>query len=476
MSRKDKDYSEKIDYGQVSPHDEDTEHAVIATCMRYNESYNEYGDLLNTDLFYYKKEKVIFKCVEGLLKEGKMTDINSLFSYAQTHGLVEENLLTKYTFVEIFQKASRDTFYNDIMRLRELQKRRAAWHQLQVAAVKVYDMTEDIDESVNGVITVLSELGQDTGMEGVYSFGDAIGELRTIVQDNMAGKLNFLRTGFRIFDRYYLLRPNTMTVIAAFTSVGKSALALNIAVNVARAGIPVGYYSLEMGKSELAARTISGTATLTASEILNRQLQGGEIGMFENAASQYENLPIYIDERSTIAFDKTIRSIRTMRKKKGIGLAIIDYLQIYTQVGESTEASLAYMARAAKNVAKELGIPVILLSQLNRSSAHPSIKMLRGSGQIEESADNIVLIDRPEAYPNNEVQKYEGEFANEDTHDTALFILAKGRGVGTGCALVGFEGRYTQFYEKEPEANTQAGSEPAPEPVEARPIGDEVPF
>jgi len=462
------------DMQQISPHDVDVEECVLATIMRYNEVYNEYCDLLSPDLFYYEREREMFRVVDGVLKAGKMSDINTLYAYSQSLGIKDE-ILSRYSFVEIFQKSSRETFYSDVMRLRELYKRRTAWRVLQLAAHKLYDLTEDVDESIEGAVTALGELGTSTSMEGVYSFGDALNELRTIVSDNRAGKLNFLRTGFNLFDRYYLLRPNTMTVIAAFTSVGKSALALNIAINVARAGIPVGYYSLEMGKSELAARGISGTAGLKAGEILNRQLQGTEISMFENAAKQYDSLPIYIDERSTVAFDKTIRSIRTMRKKKGIGLAIIDYLQIYTQVGDSTEASLAYMARASKNIAKELGIPVILLSQLSRGAAHPSIKMLRGSGQIEESADNIVLIDRPEAYPNNEVQKYEGEYANAETHNTALFILAKGRGVGTGTALVGFDGRYTQFFEREDAEYKEQFEQQAP-PIEARPMGAEVPF
>jgi replicative DNA helicase len=106
-------------------------------------------------------------------------------------------------------------------------------------------------------------------------------------------------------------------------------------------------------------------------------------------------------------------------------------------------------------VAKELGIAIILISQLNRSALHPSIKMLRGSGQIEESADNVVLIDRPEAYPDNKVTKYEGEFKNVSIKNTAKLILAKGRGVGTGSALVGFNGVKTQFYEIE---QTEAGN------------------
>lgn len=136
-----------------------------------------------------------------------------------------------------------------------------------------------------------------------------------------------------------------------------------------------------------------------------------------------------------------------MAKTKGVKLVVIDYLQIYNQTAESEEQGMSYMARACKNIAKETGVAVIALSQLNRSALHPSIRMLRGSGQIEESADNIVLIDRPEAYPDNKVKKYEGEFSDVSIENTAKLILSKGRGVGTGCALVGWKGQCTSFYE-----------------------------
>ena len=134
-----------------------------------------------------------------------------------------------------------------------------------------------------------------------------------------------------------------------------------------------------------------------------------------------------------------------MVKTKGVRLVVIDYLQIYAQLTEDMEQSISYMARTAKNVAKELGIAVILISQLNRSALHPSIKMLRGSGQIEESADNVVLIDRPDAYPDNKVTKYEGEFKDVSVKGTAKLILSKGRGVGTGAELVAFDRFHTRF-------------------------------
>lgn len=225
-----------------------------------------------------------------------------------------------------------------------------------------------------------------------------------------------------------------------------TSLAMNITMNTARLGNPVAYYSLEMGKSELAARVLSGKAGISSSVIVNCKLEEYQLKQFDKAVGETEDLPIYIDERATVSFDNTITSIRSLVRTKGIKLAVIDYLQIYSQVGNSVEASLAYMARSAKNIAKECGVAVILLSQLSRGSSHPSINQLRGSGQIEESADNIVLIDRPEAFPDNST-KYEGDFHDESTHGTAKLILAKGRGVGTGNALVGFDGRFTQFYE-----------------------------
>ena len=435
-----------LNQAQEQPCDTNTEAAVLATLMRYDTFYNENADLLSENLFYSQTNKAIFKCIEGVNSEGHLTDINSLADYATRKGIGKDIGLNRMDFVGIVQLANTNTFKQNLDRLLTLSHRRSLWMQLQIAAQKALDLTVNPDLTVNELIGVLNDIGCTSNDTGIYTFSQAIDELNHIVLDNEIGKRTYITTGFTLFDDFFLLRPNTLTVIAAFTSVGKSALAMNIAINAARSGVGVAYYSLEMGKSELAARGLSGDAQVSASIIMNQQLSTYQKQGFQLAMEKNKNLPIYIDERSTVAFDRTIRSIRTLKKTKGIGLAVIDYLQIYTQTSDSAEASLAYMARAAKNIAKEIAIPVILLSQLNRSAAHPNIKMLRGSGQIEESADNIVLIDRPEAYPDN-VLKYEGEFSDASTHGTAKLILAKGRGVGTGCRLVGFEGRYTQFYE-----------------------------
>lgn len=437
---------------QVQPHSVETEIAVLATLMRYNEKFNEYSDMLNAEMFYTEINQSIYQCIAGVISQNTITDVKALVDYANTHELNFK--LGELDFLNIVKFTSVETLEQDIQRIRRMWKQRILWVQLQLASQKVLDPMEDFDEVVNNTMNSLSDVQSDTADNGIYSFDDSIDELVEIVNDNAQGKKKSLTTGFKLFDDYFLLRPTTLTIIAAFTGVGKSSLAMNIATKVAGEGEPTAYYSLEMGKSELAARAISGKAGISSSVIVNCKLENFQLQQFDKAVGETKGLPIYIDERATVSFDNTVRSIRTLVRTKGIKLAVIDYLQIYSQVGDNVESSLAYMARAAKNIAKECKIAVILLSQLSRGKEHPDIKQLRGSGQIEESADNIVLIDRPEAYPNSNI-RYEGDFSDQDTHGTAKLILAKGRGVGVGTSLVGFDGRFTQFYELDDKPNVE---------------------
>lgn len=430
---------------KVQPHDTDTEQSVLATLMRYNEKFTEFGDILNIELFYRPQERAIYSCIEGVINGGGITDVNSLYAYGQSHDVGMD--MGREAFLMIFQLASTKTLDQDIRRLRDMSRRRLCWRLLMQGASNILDMTLELDEQVNGVMSSVGELQSDITDKGVPTFCDALDDVRKAIDNNISGKRQSLQTGFKLFDDYYLLRPGSMTVIAAFTSVGKSALALNISMNVARSGVPVAYYSLEMSKAELASRAISKKMDMPASVIMNRQLKDYQIERFDKIRGEMKDLPVYFDDRSIVSFERTIRSIRMMAKTKHIGLAVIDYLQIYSQVIDDMEAAIGSMVRSAKNIAIETGIPVIILSQLNRSALHPSIKMLRGSGQIEESADNIVLIDRPDAYPDNKVQKYEGEFKDIPVKGTAKLILAKGRGVGTACTLVGFDGQHTRFFE-----------------------------
>lgn len=429
------------------PHDEHTEMAVLSALMMRNENMAKYGDLLSADIFYYEHERALFRCIDGVINEGHVTDVNSLYSYSQAHDVGYD--LNREDFIELVSKFNTMTIEQDIMRLRDMSRRRMTWRMLQEASQSVLDMTGDFEETVSNTLSLLSDVNSAGSADGIISNDEALKGIMKKVEDNRCSKSNGMITGFRLFDEKFLLRPEMLTVIAAFTSVGKSALALNIVQELARQGIPSAYYSLEMSCRELASRLISRDSGLTSSSIMNKTLTDEQVKNLGEAMRKNSNLPIYYDDSSTTDFNRTIRSIRRMAKTKGIRLAVIDYLQIYAQLSEDMEQSISYMARTCKNVAKELGIAVILISQLNRSALHPSLKMLRGSGQIEESADNVVLIDRPEAHNDNKVTKYDGEFKNVDIHGTAKLILAKGRGVGTSSSIVGFDGSQIRFYEME---------------------------
>ena len=434
-----------INEAKVLPFDTETELAVLSALMMYNENFTKYGDLLSDDLFYYEREKAIYRCIDGVVNEGGITDINSLYSYSKSHNVGFE--LMRENFTEVVRRLNKVTLEQDIERLRNMSKRRRSWRMFQEAAQMVLDMTEDADGVLNDTMSMMAQIQGDSVTDGIMSNDEALQGVIRQMQDNRCDKSNSLQTGFRLFDDKYLLRPETLTVIAAFTSVGKSALSLNIVQALARQGISCAYYSLEMSCRELASRLISKDAGMTTSMIMNKCLSDEQAKKVSDAVNKNVGLPIYYDDKSTMDFNRTMRSIRKMVKSKGIKLAVIDYLQIYAQVSDDVEKSISYMARTAKNVAKELGISIILISQLNRSALHPSMKMLRGSGQIEESADNVVLIDRPEAYPDNKVTSYEGEFKTTSTKNTAKLILSKGRGVGTGSCIVGFNGAETRFYE-----------------------------
>lgn len=429
---------------RVQPHDTETELAVLSSLMMYNENFAKYGDLLDDSLFYYEREKSIFRCIEGVVNSGSITDINSLTNWAESHDVGSP--LLRSDFVALLKNLNKAAIGQDIERLRDMSRRRTSWRMLQEAAKGVLDMTNNMDDVLNGTMSMLAD-AQNEAKTGIISNDEALGGVMEQVEANRCDKGNSMRTGFTLFDERYLLRPGTLTVIAAFTSVGKSALALNIVEALARQDIASAYYSLEMNCKELASRLISKDAGVTTSAMMNRCLTAEQVVKVQEAVKKNAKLPIYYDDKSTADFNRTVRSIRKMAKTKGIRLAVIDYLQIYAQVSDDMEQSISYMARTCKNIAKELDICIILISQLNRSALHPSIKMLRGSGQIEESADNVVLIDRPEAYPDNKVTKYEGEYKNSSIKGTAKLILSKGRGVGVGSSLVGFNGSEVRFFE-----------------------------
>ena len=233
--------------------------------------------------------------------------------------------------------------------------------------------------------------------------------------------------------------------------MGKSTLATTIAANMALAGIPSVFYSMEMSAKQLTARIIARRTQVSTSTTLYGKLSDDEYNRVYDGSLEMKNLPIYFDEESKTSFTKICCSIRRLRKRFGIRIVFIDYLQILANGrGDNREQLLGDMARDLKRLAVEQDVAIVALSQLARNigAKEPSLSRLRGSGQIEEACDIAVLIHRPNPR-NNEAKIY----------------LAKGRNIGLATEKVKFNSELSYFcdYEEgDPQAPYQEKKEELP--------------
>ncbi len=302
----------------------------------------------------------------------------------------------------------------------------------------VEEMIAKINLSIEQVLT--------NREEKIRTLKDATEDVIGIINDNIKGKTRGVKTGFTELDRHTGgLHPGDLTIIAAASSQGKTSFALNIAKNVAYES-KVAVYSLEMNDVQLTSRIISSVSGLSSKEILYRSMSNEMIKEFDKGVGKIQDLEIYFDDRSTSSIETIIQSIRKMVFKFGISGVIIDYLQILsiTNKTQTEEQFLGSVARRLKNLAKELNIWILALSQLNRKNAEnaPSLADIRASGQIGEAADNVILIYRPELYS----RSYPAPYASTSTEGTALIDIAKGRNVGITKFILGFKPEQTLFY------------------------------
>ncbi len=258
-------------------------------------------------------------------------------------------------------------------------------------------------------------------------------------------EISGIRTNIEKFDEHTGgLQSTDLIVIAGETSQGKTALALSIAYNVAiNKHAKIGIFSLEMSNLQLTARLMSMESKISSKKILFEPMRSYEFQQINSGINRICESDIYIDECSNSSIDYIIAGIKIAHMQYGIKVAVVDYLQLVKDTTKkSDESEIASNARRFKNVAKELNITVILLSQLRREqNPRPTIARLRGSGQIEEAADLILLIWRPEYY---NIDSYE-DAPISDTTGTAEIIIAKGRNYGVGKFWLNFDPQLTYF-------------------------------
>lgn len=288
------------------------------------------------------------------------------------------------------------------------------------------------------------------GKQNISHISDGVNELaRQIDINRTQGGCVGIPTGISFIDRFAGgLQNSDLIVVAGRTSQGKTSLALTFMYNSAMLGRSSFIVSLEMSRVQIAARLAAMATKIGGKHLLYGTLSEGEIEQFNAKVGELIRSNIYISDDPVTKASAIVNQIRHAKISKGIDMAVVDYLQLTgtQKKGQSVEQDRGETARMFKNLAKELNIPILLLSQLKRAQSSgdpaPMLHELRDSGQIEEAADMVMLVYRPEFY---DIMALEHEGVTMRSEGLASLQIAKGRNIGTGRTIVEFD-KYTSYF------------------------------
>lgn len=424
-------------------HNEEAEKYVVGGLLSNSELYWSVADRLKPSLFFNSKIARTVRCIIEIFRSGEMADIVSVITYMTSHP--DFNNPDPWEVAEYSNFCIVSAFQQHFAILEDLYTRRC-YFELGAKLMKFSsDPTESFEEIQKEISKVIEEGSEKR--KRVKSLRDANKELKKRVDDNYNGTSEtMIPTGFRDIDERGGLQVCDFDVIGGESSMGKTSLLMTFVENAAQSGVPSMIFSMEMMSSQIAARLASHRAKISSGVIQYKKLSDWQMNEFNQAIKQTDELPIYFDDDSTISFDSIVASIRLNVRRLGIKLVGIDYLQILSTTGhvKNQEQFLGDVSRKLKNLAKELKICIIALSQLARNinDPKPNLSRLRASGQIGEAADTVIFVWRPSEYA-----KSYTDFQVDNISKTAELIFDKGRNIGKYNCIVGFDKATTHFYE-----------------------------
>lgn len=447
---------------KVPPHSIEAEQSVLGGLMLDNGAWDKVADLVSAEDFYRRDHRLIFKAVRHLAEAGDPFDVVTLAEWLDKQGELEKlgGIAYLSTLATNTPSAANIKSYAGIVRQRSVLRQ-----LIQVANViadsafspEGREVHELLDEAEKRVFEIADQGNRARqGFVGIKELlvkaVDRIDYLFT--QDNA---ITGVPTGFTEFDdKTSGLQRADLVIVAGRPSMGKTTFAMNIAENAAiRHQVPVAVFSMEMPGDQLAMRMMSSLGRIDQHKVRTGKLEDDDWPRLTSAVGILSEAPIYIDDSPGLTPTELRARARRLARENGLGLIVIDYLQLM-QVhgsGENRATEISEISRALKGLAKELNVPVIALSQLNRSleqrpNKRPVMSDLRESGAIEQDADVIVFIYRDEVY-------------NEDSPDkgTAEIIIGKQRNGPIGKVRVAFLGKYTRFENFAPNPYGMAGDQ-----------------
>ena len=432
---------------RLPPHSVEAEQAVLGALLLDAQAWDAVADVVTSEDFYRRDHQVIFAGIAGVVETRGPCDAVTVAEFLERKGQLEEagGLAYIATLARDTPSSANVRVYADIVRERAvLRALVSAGGEIASSALEASGRTatELVDEAERAVFAI-AEKGAK-GRAGFQSVKDVLpGTIdRLDMLHQNPGKLTGVSTGFTELDRMTAgLQPGDLIIIAGRPSMGKTTLAINIAENAAVGkGVPAAIFSMEMAE-QLSMRMISSLGRVHQGSLRTGNFNDEDWTRINAAVAQMSEAPIFIDETPALTPTEVRARARRLKREKGLGLIVIDYLQLM-QVGGSVEnrtAEISEISRGLKALAKEMHCPVIALSQLNRSveqraEKKPVMSDLRESGAIEQDADVIMMIYREEVYDQNTPRK-----------GIADIIITKQRNGPVGEVQLAFMGEYTKF-------------------------------
>lgn len=443
-----------LEKGKIPPQALDLEEAVLGAMMIDKKGVDEVIDILSPEAFYSEGHQHIFQSIFELFQESKPIDLLTVSTQLKKNEKLDI-VGGDFYLISLTQKVSSSAHIEYHARI-ILQK------FIQRSLIKIsseiiedaYDETQDVFDMLDRAEAKLYDVTQGNLKRSSETAQDLVIQAKKKIEEisNKKG-LSGIPSGFDKLDRLTSgWQPSDLVIVAARPGMGKTALTLSMARNISvNQNIPVAFFSLEMSSVQLITRLISSETALSSEKLRTGKLEKHEWEQLNVKVKGLEKAPLYIDDTPSLSIFDLRAKARRLASQHGIKLIIIDYLQLMTaggsQKGGNREQEISTISRNLKALAKELNVPVIALSQLSRAvetrggSKRPILSDLRESGAIEQDADIVSFIYRPEYY---KIEEWDDE-ERSPTEGQAEFIVAKHRNGGLDNIRLKFLGHLGKF-------------------------------
>lgn len=446
-----------MDNLKVPPYNLEAEQSVLGSMLLSKDAVIVATEQLQPEDFYKESHRRIFEVITKLYENREPVDLITVTEALRSSKLLEQVGGATYltTLTETVPTASNISYYCKIVEEKALIRRLI--NTTSSILSMAYDPENDVEDLLDEAERKIFEIAQKQRVESFYHIKDILFDTFERIEElyNSEGGITGVPTGFPDLDEKTSgLQPSDLILIAARPSMGKTAFALNIAQNAAiRYKIPVAIFSLEMSKEQLVQRMLCAESNVDSHKLRTGRLDEEDWPKLARAMGPLSEAPIYIDDTPGISSLELRAKARRLKAEKGLGLIIIDYLQLMSSKGnsENRQQEISEISRSLKALARELSVPVVALSQLSRapelrSDHRPILSDLRESGSQEQDSDVVAFL-------------YREDYYNPDTDrkNIAEVIIAKQRNGPTGTVELVWLPRFTKFASIEKFRQSQVG-------------------